>query len=252
MKEGLAHYPHLVNVKTIPGLDHIAFSAGILHIGATATHRRIEQDPLVRLHVPVLAAVAARVGNARVRAVGTLGGNLCFAEPHSDLGPLLVALEARLVLVGAEGERVVPAERFFTGILQTARQPHEVLTRVELAPLRTGWGAAYHKIAFHERPTAGVAACVCLRDGVVADARIAVGSVGPLPARVEAAEAALRGRPPEEPVLRDAAALAADHADVLDDFHGGADYKRHLVAVLTVRALRDAAADASRAERRTA
>lgn len=244
MKEGLARYAHLVNIKTIPGLDGIAVVDGVLHLGAVVTHRRLERDPQVRASVPALADVAGQVGNVRVRNVGTLGGNLCFADPHSDPGALLVALGARLVLVGTTGERVVPVERFFTGILQTVRRPDEILTRVEVDTRAAGTGAAYCKIAFHERPTAGVAVWLQRRDGVIADARIVVGSVGPVPERVEAAEAQLRAERPEEPVLHAAADQAATRVEVLEDLYGGTEYKRHLVRVLTVRALRRALAAA--------
>lgn len=249
MKEGLARYAHLVNIKTIPGLDGISVLNGILHLGAAVTHRRLERDPQVRESVPALADVAGQVGNVRVRSVGTLGGNLCFADPHSDPGALLVALGARLVLAGTTGERVVPAERFFTGILQTVRRPDEILTRVEVDSLAAGTGAAYCKFAFHERPTAGVAVWLQQRDGVIADARIVVGSVGPVPERVEAAEAQLRAERPEEPILHAAGDQAAGRVEVLEDLYSGTEYKRHLVRVLTVRALRRAwaAAEPSRA-----
>ncbi|MBI4279089.1 MAG: FAD binding domain-containing protein [Armatimonadetes bacterium] len=240
MKEGLAHFPHLVNIKTIGGLDAIAFEDGVLRLGAVATHREIETSPAARQHAPLVARVASQVGNLRVRAAGTIGGNLCFAEPHSDPAAVLVAWDATLVLARAGGERCVPAAGFFLGMLQTAREPDEILTAVEVRPLPPGTGAAYHRFALHERPTAAVAAVVTVRDGAVAAARVVVGSVGPVPVRVPEAEDALAGRRPEGEVLRAAAEVAGRRADVLEDMFTSTEYKRHLVSLLAARALHDA------------
>ena len=244
MKEGLAHYRHLVNIKTVPGLDTIAAAGDVLRIGALATHRMIERSPVVRAHAPALAQVAAGVANLRVRNVGTLGGNLCFAEPHSDPAVVLIAHGATLVVARDGAERRVPAEEFFLGILQTVRMPDEVLVRVDVTALRSGAGASYARFALHERPTAGVAAVLALDGGAVTSARLAVGSVGPVPTRVAEAEAALVGRRPDAAVVREAAGHAGRAVEVLEDLYGSVDYKRHIVTVLAVRALEDAVARA--------
>jgi carbon-monoxide dehydrogenase medium subunit len=243
MKSGLRHYPVLINVKTIPGLEAIAFRGDLdaLEIGALATHRQVQRSPLVAQHAPLLAEVEAHVANVRVRAAGTLGGNLCFAEPHSDPATLLVAWDASLVLQDQAGQREIAARDFFTGILETARRPEEVLTAVRLPRLPAGTGAAYARMALHERPTATIAALVRLEHGAIAEARLAIGSVGPAPMRATAAEAGLRGARPGEQAFAEAARLAGQAADVFDDFYGAADYKRHLVTVLAARALRQAA-----------
>lgn len=242
MKEGLAHYRHLVNIKTIPGLDAIAAGEGMLRIGALATHRQIERSPLVRAHAPLLSQVASGVANLRVRTVGTLGGNLCFAEPHSDPAAVLIAGGATCVLSRDGTERRVPVEAFFTGILQTVRLPDEVLVSVEVPAVGPGLGGAYHRFALHERPTAGVAAVLVVRDGAITGARVVVGSVGPIPARVPEAEAALLGNPPEPAAFQAAALAAGRHAEILEDLYGSVEYKRHIVTVLARRALEEAAA----------
>ena len=143
MKEGLLSYGHLVNIKAIPDLDGVSYdsSAGVLAIGATATHRALERSPLVGEQFPLIADAERRVANVRVRNVGTLGGNLCFAEPHSDPGVFLLLHDAWVELSGPGGERVQSLEDFILGPYETTREPDELLTRI-LGPPPAGRGAA--------------------------------------------------------------------------------------------------------------
>lgn len=246
MKEGLARFPYLVNLKTVPELGTIALSddSSRLEIGALATHRQLERVALVRQHAPVLSEMESMVANVRVRAVGTLGGNLCFAEPHSDPATLLLAWGAEIELASTEGRRTLPIDQFMLGMFETARQPGEVMTRVLLPLLPDGTAGAYVKFATHERPTATVAALVRVQDGVVAAAHLAVGSVGPTPVRVTEAEDLMRGEAPSEALLQAAAEYARRAVEPTDDLYGAEDYKRHLAGVLTGRALRQALAKA--------
>src|SRR6266478_2464740 len=220
MKEGLVHYEHLVNVKTIPGLAGVRLDGGALRIGAATPHRAIERDPLVRQHFPAVARMEADVANVRVREVGTLGGNLCFAEPHADPGTLLQVFDATARIEKKGSARTIPLE----GLL--------------VAPLPSRSAAAYLKFGFLERPSVGVAVAVTLDDGHVADARIAVGCVGPVPRRMREAEAELRGKPRTETgaALATAGRIAGRAADAITDLHGSAEYKEHLVGVLLRRA----------------
>ena len=243
MKERLAHYPHLVNIKTIPGLNQIRLDQAqrVLHIGALATHRQLEQSPLVQQHIPLLAEVEAKVANIRVRCVGTMGGNLCFAEPHSDPGTLLLAWGVTLELVSIHGRRQIPIQEFFVDLLETARRPEEILSEIQIPLLPPHTGGAYEKFSTHERPTANVAALLQVHHGIIEEARLAVGSVGPMPIRVAQAENLLRGQPPGPAAFAAAAESAARIVDPGDDIYGSAAYKRHLVRVLTNRALTTAA-----------
>lgn len=236
----------LVDLKRIPGLAGVAEDAGgALALGALATHRALERDPLVRRRLPAYAALSADVGNVRVRVAGTLGGNLAFAEPHADPPTLLAALGARVRLVGPDGSRECAVGDFVTGAYQTARGPAEILAAVVVPPVPPGAGVGYARFAWLERPTA--AAAVMLEPAGAARigaARVWVGAVGPRPVRVEAVEAALRGCAVVD--LDDALAAGAERAAaalaVDADLHGSADYKRHLAAVLVRRAVRAAAA----------
>jgi aerobic carbon-monoxide dehydrogenase medium subunit len=242
MKERLAHFPHLIDVKRIPGLREIGYDAerGELRIGATATHWDIERSPLVRERIPVLAMLAANVANVRVRAAGTIGGNLCFAEPHSDPAALLTALGARLTLGAADGEREIAMEAFTTGLMETARRHEEVLTLVTVPVPDAGTGVAYERFKLHERPTAAVAAVIEIENGAIAAACIVAGSVGERPQRLTAAEATLVGMP----ATAATAAKAADviHGEVLtagDVFESEA-YKRQLAKAVGRRAIETA------------
>ena len=248
MKEGLLRPRHLVDVKRIPGLDRIAVEDGRVAIGATVTHRALERSTSVRDGCPIVTSVARHVANVRVRNVGTVGGNLAFADPHSDLATLFLALDADVQLVSPRGHREVSVEAFVRGPWETDRAPDELLTSVTLAPGHGRTAAAYVKFGIYERPTLGIAVALVLEAGTarIAEARIAIGCVNPRPARARDAEARLRGcdLASLDDVIAEVASLAAAGADPADDLHGGADYKRAMVAVFTRRALRAAAARA--------
>lgn len=239
MKEGLVHYPHLVNIKTIPNLNNIAMENDKkrLRIGALVTHRQLEQTTLVRERVPLLSEAAARVGNLRVRIAGTIGGNVCFAEPHSDPATLLLACGASMELSGKNGIRTVPVEDFFVGLLQTTKEQGEVLQAITVPTQSVGAAGAYMRFCIHERPTATVAVILHLKDGLIETARVALGSVGPTPLRITMAEEMLQGERPSRELSATAAACAREATDAVDDIYGSVDYKGHLAQVLTNRAL---------------
>jgi len=245
MKEGLAHYERLVNIKTIPDLDRVERQDGVISIGALATHRRLATDEILNQQLPALVAMEKKVANIRVREVGTIGGNLCFAEPHADPGALLLALGAKLVAAKATGSREIPIERFFIDAYENALEADELLTaiRVPLMPPRSA--AAYLKFGYLERPSVGVALFLSLDGGAVGEARIAVGSAGPTPRRIEAAEEILRGKPIDEASRRieEAGRIAGEASDAISDLHGSKDYKEHIVGVLLKRAFAQAVKD---------
>jgi carbon-monoxide dehydrogenase medium subunit len=253
MKEGLLHYDYLVNVKTVPGLAGVRLgSDGSLRIGAATPHRVLERDPIVRERFPAIARMEADVANVRVREVGTLGGNLCFAEPHADPGALLSAFDATVRLERKGGARTLPLEQLFVGPFETCLEGDELLTEIVVPPLPPRSAATYLKFGFLERPSVGVGVAVTLADGRVADARIAVGSVGPVPRRMREAEALLKNRAIAEGVasLAEAGRLAARASDAITDLHGSAEYKEHIVGVLLRRAFQTALAAVDGTERR--
>ena len=247
LKEGLLRVGHLVDVKRIAGLAAIDVDGDWLSLGATVTHRAVERSPVVGGRCPLVAQAARYVANVRVRNVGTVAGNLAFADPHSDVATLLVALEGVVRLASPRGTREMPVASFLLGPYETAREPDEIVTTVRFRPWPARTAAAYVKFGVHERPTLGIAMALVLDDGgTVVDARLAVGCVGPRPERITAAEAWLRGQQPSDLVEdgHEVGSLAAEHVDPVGDLHGSADYKREMVAVFTRRAVRIAAARA--------
>jgi carbon-monoxide dehydrogenase medium subunit len=248
MKEGLGRWRHLIDVKGIAVLRELTDTDGGLAIGAAVTHRQLERSPLVRARAPLLAEMAAQVANVRVRTVGTLGGNLCFAEPHSDPATALLVHDARVVLRGPSAERRLALGDFVTGSYETALAGDEILIRIDVPAPPAGATGAYLKFGFHERPTVGVAVLLAPARDVVREARVAVGCLGPTPARLPALEARLAGAPLgalEAGVDTRDGGFAG--LDVVSDLHGSAEYKREVAAVLVSRALAAAAGRARRA-----
>ena len=244
MKEGLAHYERLINVKKIRDLDQAKLEGGLISIDALSTHRRLAGSPVLRQHLPAFTEMENNVANIRVREVGTIGGNLCFAEPHADPGTLLLVLGAKLIAATGTGRREIPIEKFFVDAYENCLEPDELLTeiRVPLPPARSG--VAYLKFGYLERPSVGVALFLALNGAgkSVGDARIAVGCVGPTARRVEEAESILMGKSVEEAsrLIGDAGAAAARAGRAISDLHGSKDYKEHIVQVLLKRAFQKA------------
>lgn len=237
MKHDLLRYEHLVDVKTIPGLNKIESKDGALFIGGTATHRAIERSPLVQQHVPVLAQMEKNVANVRVRASGTLGGNLCFAEPHSDPATLLLALGAKAHLQAKSKRRTVAMDKLITGSYETSLASDELLEAIEIPILTTNQRAAYLKYQLKERPTLGLALVLDMDGENIKQANVVVGSVSAVPTQSEKGNRLLQGPKAQvEGQLAEAAEALAQAADPVDDLEGGADYKRHLIGVFLKRA----------------
>jgi carbon-monoxide dehydrogenase medium subunit len=233
MKLGFTAYSELIDCKRIVELQELAVDDHEIRIGAAVTHARIAGDSAIREALPALAALEAEIANVRVRNVGTLGGNLCFAEPHSDPAPLLIALGASVETADSGGRRRTSLEDFIEGPLQTTLTGSELLTRIVIPRPSPRARVAVQRIAFRERPVANVA---LVMDGD--DVRIAVGAVGPRPVRAPAAEQLLAAGGAS--ALAAAGAALAEAARPEPDLDGSADYKAHLVSTLLERTYRTA------------
>jgi len=238
MKEGLIHYERLINVKRLKGLGEVAGNNGTIKIGALCTHRQLETSSLLQEKLPSLVKLEHNVANVRVRQAGSIGGNLCFAEPHADPGTLLIALGAKMVAEKTSGKREISAEDFFVDAYETSLQADELLTEICLPTPGANSRSAYLKFGYLERPSVGVAVALTLNGGTVNDVKIAVGCAGPAPKRVAEAEALLNGKSKDEAVrlLPQAGAIAGRASQAMSDLHGAQDYKEHIVGVLLKRA----------------
>ena len=249
MKARVVRFGHIVDIKRIAELAGVApRDDGGVSIGPLATHHELAADPLVRARLPGYAELSANIANVRVRVAGTLGGNLCFAEPHADPPAMLCALGARMSLAGPAGSRTLPLEDFIEGELTTARADAELLTRIEVPGCPQGTRGAYRAFGHLERPAVGVAA-VAVPEGAGHRWRLRAGGLCGRPTALAAAERAMSGLPAAE-ALAALEAHVEDDAGALeahDDLQGSADYKRHLAAVLARRAARAALGIAEKA-----
>ena len=238
MKEGLIHYERLINVKQLKDLGAVTEDNNSIKIGALCTHRQLETSSLLQEKLPSLVKLEQNVANVRVRQAGSIGGNLCFAEPHADPGTLLMALGAKMIAEKNSGKREIEAQDFFVDAYETSLQADELLTEIRVPKPGGNSRSAYLKFGYLERPSVGVAVALTLDGTTVNDVRIAVGCAGPAPKRVAEAEALLTGKSKDEAValLPQAGAVAGRASEAISDLHGAQDYKEHIVGVLLKRA----------------
>ncbi|HLI54157.1 MAG TPA: xanthine dehydrogenase family protein subunit M [Acidimicrobiales bacterium] len=233
MKLRLAAPSLLVDIGRLRELSYVRDEGDHVVIGALTRHRDLEIDETLRAHVPLLANVAGQVGDPQVRHRGTIGGSLAHGDPASDLPAACLALGATLTAVGPSGERTVEASGFFTGFLETALAPDEILTSISV-PKTDGAGWSFQKFQRRAQDWAivGVAAVRGPRPGV------ALVNMGPTPLRATAVEEALAAGAG----AAEAAEHAADGLEPPEDLNASAEYRRHLARVLVRRALEEAGA----------
>lgn len=238
MKLRLAQPAVLVDIGRIGELSYVEHDGGdgIVRIGALTRHHDLAASPLVAEQVPLLAAVAAQIGDPQVRHRGTIGGSVAHGDPASDLPAALLALRATLVVRGPGGERQVAADDFFTGFLETALAPDEVLTEIRV-PAVPGGGWAFEKFNRRAQDWAIVGVAAVLADGAGGPG-VGLVHMGSLPLRAAGVEEALRSGSP----AADAAGRADEGTDPPSDLNASAEYRRHLSRVLTRRALEAAGA----------
>jgi carbon-monoxide dehydrogenase medium subunit len=241
LKNGLLKPARVIDLSGIPRLRTLEPANGRgLRVGAAVTARALELDATVRGRYRSLAESGALVGSVQVRNLATLGGNLCNAAPSADMAPPLLALDAEAVIVGPKGERRVPIATFFTGVRRTVLAPDELLT--ELVVPDPGPQSGGHYLRHTPRreldiAVVGVASQLTLANGVCTKARIALAAVAPVPLHATAAEQSLEGQAVTPERIARAADLAVEAARPISDQRGSAEFRRHLVRVLTRRTL---------------
>ena len=230
MKMGFAQYDHLIDLKRLPALRAIERDGEVLSVGALATHAEIAASPVIREFLSPLATLCNEIANPRVRSSGTIGGNLCFAEPRADPPTLLAALGAGLILLSPEKERRLAAGEFITGPLETVRHQNELLTRVEI-PLHAR-GVRYERVVFGHRTIAGAAAFLG-----APGTGIWIGGVTMHPMALIETQAVLDEDAADAPALRTAIARDIAALDIVDDEDASAVYRRHLAETVALRAI---------------
>jgi carbon-monoxide dehydrogenase medium subunit len=236
----------VVDIRRL-GLGYIRVENGWLRIGAGATMRMVAQHPVVQeLANGILARGAAVCGSPNIRNMATLAGNVASALPSADTPPALLALNAQALLVGTQGERLVPLEQFFSGPAKSVRE-RELIQEIRI-PLGENAQGGFYKIGrtAEDISLVNAAAALTIRDGLIRSARVVLGAVAPTPLRAVQAEAALNGQPPTEETLQRAAEIAREEARPISDQRASADYRRRMSGVAALRALRQAAGLAPR------
>lgn len=239
MKLRLASPEKLVNIGKLKELSYIREAAGAIHVGAASTHYDVETSALLRGKCPLLSETAGFIGDVQVRNMGTIGGSVAHADPSADYPAALQALEAKLVLKSASGERTVAADDFFVDTFTTPLEPGEIVSEVIVPLEASGTGTAYKKMLQPASGFAivGVAVRVARSGGKITLARIGVTGLSNRAFRARAAEKALVGTSGSAPEIQRAAALVSEGVDANSDLHASADYRKHLAAVYAARAI---------------
>ncbi len=247
MKLRLAQPSALVDIGKVKGLAGIKVAKSGTTIGALTTHATVAASKELQKQCPAITEAAALIGDLQVRNRGTMGGSLAHADPAADYPAVMVALGAEMKAVGPKGARTIKAGDFFKGLMTTALKPNEVLTEIRIPPHQPHTGCAYVKFPnpASRFATVGVCAWVALdAKGKCAKASIGITGACASATRARKTEAALQGKELDAGTIDAAAAKAADGLDCMSDIHASAEYRAHLVTVLTARAIKEAVARA--------
>jgi aerobic carbon-monoxide dehydrogenase medium subunit len=232
----------LIDINRISELDYHRIEGPELVIGALCRHSVLKESELVNQACPMMHAAYDWVAHGPVRNRGTLCGNLCHADPASEMPAVVLAADAVMVLRSSKANRTIPAGQFFLGQYETATKDDEILVelRMPMAPKGQGWG--FHEVNVRKGDFAivAVAATLNVAAGNVKAVSIALAGLGSHAIRLSATEKALIGKKPTDSVFREAAASSASAFDPSSDIHGSAEYRKDLARTLIFRALCDA------------
>jgi carbon-monoxide dehydrogenase medium subunit len=237
----------LIDINRIEGLNYIREENGYLAIGAMTREAELDASPLIRQKYTLLADTAKVIADPLVRNMATVGGNLAHADPANDHPATMLAYGAELVAVGPGGERLIPIDEFFVDLFENSLAPHEILREIRIPTPGPNSGGAYLKIErkVGDYAVAAVAVQLTLEGETCTAARIGLTNVSPKPMRAAGAEAAITGKPLTDDAIQAAGVAASQDCEPSSDLRGSEAYKRDLVRVITMRAIR-AAADRAR------
>jgi carbon-monoxide dehydrogenase medium subunit len=242
----LALRQRMVNPTHLISLGKLDVTRGItydgeqgLRIGARTLHSEIANSSIIRERCPMLADMASRVANPQVRNQGTIGGNLCYADPATDPPTCLMALDAKVVLDSTRGERVLPIEEFLVDYYTTALEADEIVTEIHVPPVNftSGRHMRFLRTAAEHRPMINLAITAKHDGNLCRDARLVVGATTPIPARIKRCEAFLKDQAVTAEVAAEAAQIVASDINVISDMRGSEDYRRDMVRVIARRTI---------------
>ncbi len=241
MKQRTVHYPYLVDLQGIPGLDQISQDGEWARIGAMVTQRAVECSPLIRTRWPVVAQAFGKIGNVRVRQTASVGGNLAHADYRLDPPPALLILGAEVVASGPNGTRTIPLKDFYRGMYETALEPAELLVEVRIPPMPKGSRAVYLKysaLSANDWPCLGVAALLSQSNGRCDDLRIGLGGVASAPLLAQGLDF-VRGEKLSDASIEEVSKVIDGQISPISDLRGSEWYKRQMVRVFVKRAIRE-------------
>jgi len=229
----------LVDINRIRGLAYIKDEGGAIRVGALTRHHQLERSPVIAEHLPVLSAAMAHVAHLAIRNRGTIGGSLSHADPAAELPMMALLLDATLGIASPKGRRTVAARDFLLGALSVALEADELVTEIVFPklPANTGWGFEEVSRRHGDFALAAVAATLTVAEGRISAARIAIAGADEKAVRAGEAETLLQGKALEPALLAAAAEAARACVTPNTDLHASSDYRRHLVGVLTAKAL---------------
>jgi CO/xanthine dehydrogenase FAD-binding subunit len=249
IRRGLLKAKAVVDLQKIKGMNRISFEEGEgLTIGAMARLADVEIHPVIKDKYPAVADAARATANVQIRNMGTVAGNLCNAAPSAENAPVLIAMGAKVTLTAVKGQRELPLEEFFKGPGLTAIDEGEVLTSIHVPIPPAGSGASYKHISPRSKvdiSAVGVGVMLTMNGDICEEAKIALGAVAPIPMRAIKAENVIKGGRISSDLLEKAGLEASGECAPITDVRATAEYRRKMVAVLTIRALNEANSRAS-------
>jgi len=239
MKQRALHYPYLVDLQSVSGLDQISRERDGVRIGALATHRSVELSPLIRQEFPAVAEAFSKIGNVRVRQTASVGGNLAHADYRLDPPPPLLVLGTVINAVGPNGSRSIPIKDFFRGLYETALEPGELIVDVKIPfvpPDSKAVYLRYSSLSGNDWPCLGVAALAIRQDGRFQELKLALGGVAATPLLIEGLDL-VKDQSLDDSAIEELLAVVDEQISPSSDMRGSEWYKRKMVRVFVKRAI---------------
>ncbi len=239
MKQRALHYPYLVDLQSVSGLDQISRESDGVRIGALATHRSVELSPPIRQSFPVVAEAFSKIGNVRVRQTASVGGNLAHADYRLDPPPPLLVLGAVVNALGPNGSRSIPIKDFFRGLYETALEPGELIVDVKIPFMPPDSKAVYLRyssLSGNDWPCLGVAALAIRQDGRFQELRLALGGVAATPLLIEGLDL-VKDQSVDDSVIDKLLDVVDEQISPSSDMRGSEWYKRKMVRVFVKKAI---------------